>query len=167
MFLHAEALPSPTVPNFPEANALEDDQMVAFIRFGNDFTQNFYQIEIPLKVTSQMTAAASPEAVWPEANEIDLSLALLTQLKILAMNPASGLDEDVLGIKYANDFQLDGSLAGRINPLRLGIKGNPNFGLVRTLMVGLKTVILPQFVEKSGSTSFVLPKWIIKVVWPQ
>lgn len=138
MFLHAEALPSPTVPNFPEANALEDDQMVAFIRFGNDFTQNFYQIEIPLKVTPQMTSAASPEAVWPEANEIDLSLALLTQLKILAMNPASGLDEDVLGIKYANDFQLDGSLAGRVNPLRLGIKGNPNFGLVRTLMVGLK-----------------------------
>jgi len=138
MFLHAEALPSPTVPNFPEANALEDDQMVAFIRFGNDFTQNFYQIEIPLKVTPQMNASASPEAVWPEANEIDLSLALLTQLKILAMNPASGLDEDVLGIKYANDFELDGSLAGRVNPLRLGIKGNPNFGLVRTLMVGLK-----------------------------
>jgi cell surface protein SprA len=32
-------------------NRLRDDQMVGFIRFGNDFTQNFYQIEIPLKVT--------------------------------------------------------------------------------------------------------------------
>jgi hypothetical protein len=26
--------------------ALRDNQMVGFIRFGNDFTQNFYQIEI-------------------------------------------------------------------------------------------------------------------------
>jgi cell surface protein SprA len=44
MFLHAESLQNETV--------LRDDQMVGFIRFGNDFTQNFYQIEIPLKVTA-------------------------------------------------------------------------------------------------------------------
>jgi len=136
MFLHAEALPSATVPGTPENNGLADDQMVAFIRFGNDFTQNFYQVEIPLKVTP--FGSNSAEAVWPEANEIDISLALLTKLKILAMNPASGLDEDAFGIKYINDFELDGALAGRSNPLRLAIKGNPNFGLVRTLMVGLK-----------------------------
>jgi cell surface protein SprA len=66
---------------------LRDDQMVGFIRFGNDFTQNFYQIEIPLKVTtpsSNSTTNCSPlsaEAVWPQDNNIDLSLALLTQLK--------------------------------------------------------------------------------------
>jgi cell surface protein SprA len=41
MFLHAESLQNETV--------LRDDQMVGFIRFGNDFTQNFYQIEIPLR----------------------------------------------------------------------------------------------------------------------
>jgi cell surface protein SprA len=35
----------------PNEVALRDNQMVGFIRFGNDFTQNFYQIEIPLKVT--------------------------------------------------------------------------------------------------------------------
>jgi cell surface protein SprA len=33
MFLHAESLVNETV--------LRDDQMVGFIRFGNDFTQNF------------------------------------------------------------------------------------------------------------------------------
>lgn len=132
MFLHAEALPEPT-----EVQSLQDDQMVAFIRFGNDFTQNFYQVEIPLKVTRQ-SQSLTAEEVWPEANEIDLTLALLTKLKIMAMSNSSGLVEDPLGVKYINDFELDASLAGRINPLRLGIKGNPNFGLVRTLMVGLK-----------------------------
>ncbi len=43
MFLHAESLPSET--------PLLDEEMVGFIRFGNDFTQNYYQVEIPLKVT--------------------------------------------------------------------------------------------------------------------
>lgn len=129
MFLHAEALPNDNLGN---------DEMVAFIRFGNDFTQNFYQVEIPLKPTSLMNPRATPEEVWPEANEIDLPLALLTQLKILAMSPGNSLVEDELGIRYANDFELDGSLAGRANAVRIGIKGNPNFGLVRTLMLGLK-----------------------------
>ena len=31
--------------------ALQDNQMVAFLRFGADYSNDFYQIEIPLKVT--------------------------------------------------------------------------------------------------------------------
>jgi cell surface protein SprA len=136
MFLHAESLPNEI--------ALRDNQMVGFIRFGNDFTQNFYQIEIPLKVTvpsstsSSDCSALSAETVWPEDNEIDLSLALLTKLKILAMS----IDPSTLpldGIYYQNEEELDPSLANKSNMLRLGIKGNPNFGLARTLMVGVKS----------------------------
>ena len=136
MFLHAESLPN-------EAT-LRDDQMVGFIRFGNDFTQNFYQVEIPLKVTTPSSnsqtncSPLSAEAVWPADNNIDLSLALLTQLKIMAM----GIDLSTLpvdGIYYQDEDQLDPSLASKTNKLRLGIKGNPNFGFVRTLMVGVKS----------------------------
>ena len=137
MFLHAESLPN-------EAT-LQDNQMIGFIRFGNDFTQNFYQIEIPLKVTTPSSisgsdcSALSAELVWPEENEIDLSLALLTKLKILAMSidPASLVQTD--GVYYQNEDELDSGLGNKKNKLRLGIKGNPNFGLVRTLMVGVKS----------------------------
>ncbi len=132
MFLHAESL--------PQEIELLDDQMIAFIRFGNDFTQNFYQIEIPLKVTKAITGNCSYTAteVWPEANEIDLALSLLTKLKIESMSvDASTLPLD--GIYYKNEDELDGSLASKTNKLRLGIKGNPNFGMVRTLMVGVKS----------------------------
>ena len=136
MFLHAESLPGEI--------ALSDDQMTGFIRFGNDFTQNFYQIEIPLKVTLPSASvgsncgALSAETVWPAENEIDLSLALLTQLKIQAMS----IDPNTLpadGIYYQDEDQLDPSLAGKPNKLRLGIKGNPNFGLIRNLMLGVKS----------------------------
>jgi cell surface protein SprA len=131
MFLHAEALPSPTDPT-----PLQNDQMKAFIRFGNDFTNNYYQVEIPLKVTAEGETTA--EAIWPELNEIDLPTSLLTKLKILAMSAPPG--DFVDGVLYKDDFELDPSLAGIVGrgPLRIGVKGNPNFGLVRTLMVGIK-----------------------------
>ncbi len=126
MFLHAEALPIP-----PETVPLQDNQMVAFIRFGNDFSQNFYQIEIPLKVTSQ--TATSAEAIWPFENEIDLKTALLTQLKILNLSGTQPVDAN--GIFFQNASDLDPTAKAG---MRIGIKGNPNFGFVRTLMMGLK-----------------------------
>ena len=128
MFLHAEAVPT-------NPNSIENDEMVGFIRFGNDFTNNYYQVEIPLKKTD--FATSSSELIWPKENEIDLSLALLTKLKILAM----AIDPSTLpldGVYYQNEDELDPSLSSKPNKLRLGIKGNPNFGLVRNLMVGIK-----------------------------
>jgi cell surface protein SprA len=131
MFLHAEASSTTGVP------VLQTDEMVGFIRFGNDFSENFYEVEIPLKVSP--TSARTPLEVWPEENEIDLALELLTTLKIKAMsNDPDAPVADANGIKYMNEGELRPSLAGRPNELRLGIKGNPNFGLVRTLMVGVK-----------------------------
>ena len=128
MFLHAEALPS-------DSNSIQDDELIAFMRFGNDFTSNYYEVQIPLKKTE--FNASTAEEIWPQANEIDLSLDLLTKMKIQAMsiNPST-LGPD--GVYYQNEEDLDPSAASKPNKLRLGIKGNPNFGLVRTLMVGLK-----------------------------
>lgn len=119
MFLHAESVPP------SEGNELQNDQLIGFIRFGNDFTENFYEVEIPLKVSPPTSRTA--EEIWPAENEIDLSLELLTKLKILASGPNSPV-ADANGIKYLNEG----------DELRLGIRGNPNFGLVRTLMVGVK-----------------------------
>jgi cell surface protein SprA len=127
MFLHAEALPTDTSP-------LLDNQMVAFIRFGNDFTNNFYQVEIPLKVTVPVTS--DPEIIWPEENEINLAMALLTKMKVRTISN-TGLPIDPEGIYYPdNDPALPNGDDDDI--LKIGIKGNPNFGLIRTLMVGIK-----------------------------
>ncbi len=132
MFLHAEAIPT-------DNTSIDDDELVAFIRFGNDFTNNYYQVEIPLKKTdiNPLLPSLSAEEVWPEENEIDLSMALLTKLKILAMS-VDPLTLPLDGVFYQDEDQLDPSLASKPNKLRLGIKGNPNFGLVRTLMIGVK-----------------------------
>jgi len=136
MFLHAESLPD-EIP-------LEDDEMIGFIRFGNDFTQNFYQVEIPLKVTKPgASPAVSPDQVWMEENDIDLALELLTRMKIKAMPLDINSDKrDINGIYYPDDdASLNGDPSSRDGNtrLKLGIKGNPNFGLVRNLMVGVKS----------------------------
>ena len=141
MFLHAEALEN--------QSDLLDNQMVGFIRFGNDFTDNFYQIEKELKVTATVGndrpnldlppvavsgCKISAENVWPDENEIDLQLALLTAMKIKA--PKADL---ALNTIYYPDDHLDVFPNGDGDTrLRLGIRGNPNFGLVRTLMMGVK-----------------------------
>ncbi|RWX03617.1 T9SS outer membrane translocon Sov/SprA [Flavobacterium cerinum] len=125
MFLHAEALPTDGVP-------LLDDEMRAFLRFGNDFTDNFYQVEMKLKVTGQNQVTA--EEVWPDANEVVLSLSALTKLKIMKLG-GNVPPPDVNGIVFVTAQSLDSSLSP---DMIIGIKGNPNFGNVRTLMLGVK-----------------------------
>ncbi|MFN9114147.1 MAG: cell surface protein SprA, partial [Bacteroidota bacterium] len=68
-----------------------------------------------------------------------MPLELLTQVKILSRSVQLGPNE----IYYKNENELDGS---RPNKLRIGVRGNPNFGLVRNLMVGIKN----NTVDESG-----------------
>ncbi|MCF8322017.1 MAG: cell surface protein SprA [Flavobacterium sp.] len=141
MFLHAEAVGA----NDP----LLDNQMVGFIRFGNDFTDNFYQIEKQLKVTATVDNSnpdpnAPPvsvsgceiraENVWPDENEIDLKLSLLTEMKIKVPKADLALE----GIYYPDEHPLQFPNGDGDSTLKIGMRGNPNFGLVRTLMMGVK-----------------------------
>ena len=127
MFLHAEALAGET---------LENDEMTAFLRFGNDFTQNYYEVELPLKVTLP-NKNATQEEIWPEDNNLNLPLDLLTKMKILAMSaPESEFNDQNVFSKF--DYQIDDNIAPENSRIKISIKGNPNFGQVRTLMVGVR-----------------------------
>ncbi|AXT61193.1 cell surface protein SprA [Aquimarina sp. AD10] len=112
MFLHAEPLVGQT---------LQDGDLRAFVRMGNDFTNNFYQIEIPLAVSE--LSDRNENDIWPEQNRLDVPLAFLQEIKSRVI--ASGNAADL------NFF--DGP-----NNLRVGIKGNPSLGDVRVMMVGVK-----------------------------
>ncbi|MCK8481939.1 cell surface protein SprA [Psychroserpens algicola] len=128
MFIHAED---------GETGSLNDGDLVGFIRMGNDFTQNYYQIEVPLQVSSGM---ASAESIWPEVNEINIELDALEQMKSLGI--ANGTLANVDPTFYDlidGDLQETTEFAPyTIGQQRLAIIGNPNFGDVRVLMVGVK-----------------------------
>ena len=127
MFLHAES--------FVNETPLKDGQLVAFIRIGSDFTENYYQIEVPLAATN--FNAGSAEEIWPEVNRLNLSLDLLQKVKTSVLgDPSLNATE----VHYFNEeLQLtDAEAPQEPGQLRIGIKGNPSFGNVRVLMLGLK-----------------------------
>ena len=133
MFLHAESLLSEI--DFPN-DSLKDGEMSAFLRFGNDFTQNYYEVELPLKVTRQ-NDANTEEKVWPEENNLNLPLDLLTTMKILAMSaPQEEFNEQGVFTKF--DYEIDENISPDDSRIKISVKGNPNFGQVRTLMVGVR-----------------------------
>lgn len=127
MFVHAEALEDAN-----RSDRLQDNELVAFIRFGNDFTNNFYQIEYPLQTTEWGTNL--PDLIWPQANEMELRLELLNKIK-LQRNADQNQDPNT--IYFKKETELDPNTLS-INPLTIGIKGNPNFGRVRTVMLGIR-----------------------------
>ncbi|QQX77904.1 MULTISPECIES: cell surface protein SprA [Aequorivita] len=125
MFIHAESLQNET--------GLSDGQLVAFMRLGNDLTNNYYEIQIPLNPTN--FGATSAEEIWPLANRLNLPLELLQQVKTRVLGD-SGIDPTE--VTFFNQSELDGGDTGGENELRIGIKGNPSFGNVRTIMLGLR-----------------------------
>ena len=127
MFLHAEPL-----VNRPP---FKDGQLVAFIRMGTDFTNNYYQIEIPLSPT--LFGATTSEEIWPEVNRLDLDLDLLQQVKTAVLGDPS-LNATQLNFFNEDIQQVDSESPYEMGRLRLGIKGNPTYGDIRLLMLGVK-----------------------------
>jgi cell surface protein SprA len=121
MFIHAESLQNET--------ALTNGQLVAFMRLGNDLTNNYYEVQIPLNPTN--FGARSAEEIWPVANRLNLPLALLQEVK--TRTPLNSTD-----VVFYTQSELEGDLPGGENELTIGIKGNPSFGNVRTIMIGVR-----------------------------
>jgi len=131
MFLHAEEGQTP---------GLADGDLVGFIRMGNDLSQNYYQIEIPLQRSPNNTL--DPLSVWPEINEINLPIKVLESIKSLGITNGTLSNEDPLFYNVFGDELIEEPV-NEFSELQMGqhrvsIKGNPNFGDIRTLMVGLK-----------------------------
>lgn len=63
----------------------EDNQTSIFIRLGSDYKNNFYEYEIPLKLTAagryDTYSAEQCRAVWPEENMLDIDLSVFTKVK--------------------------------------------------------------------------------------
>ena len=126
MFIHAESIDGQT--------PLQDDDVYGFLRFGSDVSDNYYEVQIPLKVTPAGTVDA--EGIWPEENRIDLRLELLNKIK-LEMIRTHTISTSQYAV-FFNEGDLDPDAAGKPNELRIGIKGNPNFGDVKVIMVGVR-----------------------------
>ncbi len=126
MFVHAESY---------DNKSLGDNQMVAFIRIGTDFNENYYQVEIPLRVTP--AGANAQSLIWPDVNQLNIPMEVLTKMKAIGLrnqtlNNATYYDAN-LNVVTENTPYVSGEN-------RYVIKGNPSLGSVRSVMIGVKNV---------------------------
>ena len=143
MFLHAESIVGQK-PLPGEGTADDyDRRMVAFIRLGTDFLDNYYQVEIPLKPTNYSESSSNiftADEVWqPESNALEVPIKLLAKLKAAAINNSglgriSYFDENMNPV---SEFSPISALPG-FKKYKFAIKGNPSLGSIRNLMIGVK-----------------------------
>lgn len=114
MFIHAES----QVDQMP----IKDADVMAFIRLGSDFTNNYYEYRKPMAIT-QPTGTNTSESVWPEANQMNITLQELVDAK---------KERDAKGIPYYIPYVTKDSKGNEIVVL-----GNPNIGGVKTMMLGV------------------------------
>ncbi|WP_349554958.1 cell surface protein SprA [Pseudotenacibaculum sp. MALMAid0570] len=116
MFIHAEPI---------LVGGVTDDELSAIVRLGTDLNDNFYQLEIPLKVSPN--GSLVPLDVWPEANNLDATLEQLGKLK-LARDVANEPINELYPASGATDP----------TQLVLRVKGNPTLSQIRTVMLGVR-----------------------------
>ncbi len=124
MYLHAQS------------ETAQDGQVSAFLRIGSDFKENYYEIEVPLKITP--LGSQTEESIWPDSNHIDLSLEKLQEIKSarnrLTGKYSSGGDENTTTLSYSQQF----------DKYKITVVGNPKLNDVQTIMIGVKNPDLGQ-----------------------
>jgi cell surface protein SprA len=116
MFIHAESRGT--------VDSLKDGQLAAVIRLGSDFISNFYEIRLPLKVTKW--GATLDTDIWPDSNNLNLTLQQLVQLK--EVRNATG--------NTTGYYSIADTLTQRV----YSIYGNPNLGQVQAIFLGIENI---------------------------
>lgn len=128
MFVHAEQLRDDT-------DRLQEGDFSIFLRLGSDYRNNFYEYEIPLRLTpAGQYSANTPlgqQTVWPKENMFDFPLELFTGLKLdrnANSKPGNGID-------YFTPY----TQSDPVKPdNRITIMGNPSLAEVKVLMIGIR-----------------------------
>lgn len=122
MFVHAESM----VNQVP----LDNEDLTVFIRLGTDFTENYYEYEVPLTITP--FGASLDTDVWPEANNIEIVFDDLIGLKKKRNNL---IETGSTGVSYNLEYSAaDPNFPNK----RIRVRGNPNLQSIKTIMIGVR-----------------------------
>ena len=128
MFVHAEKL-------IDDISNLNDYELTCFIRIGTDMVNNYYEYEIPLRLTPYGVYNNKVEkdqaTVWYPENMFDFGFETLTDAK-LTRNKAKGGNS---GITNLTPFVIYDSQ----RPLnKITVVGNPSVSDVNNIMIGVR-----------------------------
>ena len=121
MFAHAEKL--------NETDDLKDGDLTLFVRLGNDFTRNYYEYELPLKLTPWGTSMSQDDVIWPEANNVEIDLE-----KLVAVKENRNKQIRSGNAQFSNTDLYTEYDGGR----KYTVLGTPNIGAVKVIMIGVR-----------------------------
>ncbi|SHN22032.1 cell surface protein SprA [Cyclobacterium lianum] len=109
MFLHADSQDA------------TDGELTGFLRIGTDYTDNYYEIEVPLKITPSGTR--DPREIWPLENEIDIAI------------------DEIVGVKAERDNNqrpqnLPYSI--QVRQYKVTVVGRPELNFIQGMMIGIR-----------------------------
>ena len=130
MFVHAEAA--------HEDSPLEDQDLTVFMRIGTDFTENYYEYEVPLKVTPWGTPYTNQDGIWPEINNLDIRLEDLVNVK-QRRNEAMNQPNSNVRLNYIYSEKVKkGTVDNKDYYHTIKVIGNPSISDVEAIMIGVR-----------------------------
>lgn len=124
-FMHAEKL---------GADVLNDGDVTVFVRLGSDYNNNYYEYEIPVKLTQpgyyDPNTDEGKYSVWPTENEFVLDFDAITAAK-MDRNRYSGID--LVSIQKPHSIRDPNNTNNTIT-----VVGNPNLAGVKSMMIGIR-----------------------------
>ena len=121
MFVHAESM--------YETDPVYDNEVTAFIRFGTDLTDNYYEYEVPLKMTPWGTSVTDEYGIWPESNNFEINFDRVVEVKSNRNSAIANGNKDVKTNRLYSEH--DGK-----NIIK--VLGNPTISEVRCMMIGIR-----------------------------
>lgn len=113
---------------------LNDGDLVAFIRLGSDYKGNYYEYEVPLKLTAEghydNDNLIDRQRVWPAENRLDIELSIFQDVKQARNDMMRMINSSVTLNTVFSRFDAKGN--------RVSVKGNPNLSNIRTIMLGIR-----------------------------
>lgn len=128
MFVHNEAF-------IDDATSLKDGDVSMFIRLGSDVKNNYYEYEIPLKVTpakKYVNSGTDLYEVWPTSNMLNCNLDVLTALKKQRNAEKMQSNSNVSYNQRYSDYDPD----NKSN--KVTVIGNPSLSDVRVICIGVR-----------------------------
>ena len=146
MEVHAEQI---------SGQSLKDDELTAFIRIGTDYKANFYEYEIPLKLTPpgkyDNDSDESRALVWPEENSFNIDLSVLQDAK---KERNLKMQEEGSSLSTSDVYEYDDGKN------KVYVTGNPNLSNVKIILIGIRNPIKTRDPENDDGYSKSAEIWV-------
>ena len=123
LFMHAEKL---------GFDPLNDGDVTVFVRLGSDYNNNYYEYEIPVKLTQPGYYDPNTDGgkynVWPTDNEFVIDFEKITSTKMNRNGINTNIDLTAFQKPYTES---DGNN-------KITVVGNPNLASIKSLMIGIR-----------------------------